>query len=490
MDDDRLKQRTAGTLKWSLIDRVATQLLYAVTGVVLARMLTQEDFGLVGAVMVFQAFASLLVDSGFSYALIQRKQPSQLDYSTVLWFNVGAALFLYGVAWICAPLIADCFGGDQRLIPLTRVMFLALPINASSIVQTNRLTKRMDVRLIAVANSLGLIAGAMVGIWLAITGAGAWAVVWQTLTLGTVKCAVLWVSEGWCPSWAFSLTALRSYAGVGSRMMATSVLNTLFQNIYSFFVGNRAGLVPLGYYSQSDKWSKMGITSISQVLTSSFLPALSAVQDQPDRFLRIARRMNRFTAYLLFPATIGLGAMATPLFHTLFGTKWDPSIMLFQLLLVRGIFTVLNSLYNNYILASGRTKAIVWLEILRDGAAILALVASLPWIAFSTSSDPVAGLRYMLWGQIAAAALTWIVSAAVAARCIGTTLLPFIADSAPYAMLTAAIIPVMLYCGSLPVHPLAACLLEAGAALTLYLGANALAGSRIQKDVLAALRRQ
>ena len=126
---DSLKRRTAGTLKWNVIDRVATQFLYAVTGVVLARELSQDDFGLVGAVLIFQAFASLLVDGGFSYALIQRKSPTQTDYSTVLWFNLAMAATLYAAAWAAAPLIAGCFGGDMRLVPLTRVMFLTLVLN-------------------------------------------------------------------------------------------------------------------------------------------------------------------------------------------------------------------------------------------------------------------------------------------------------------------------------------------------------------------------
>lgn len=363
-----------------MIDRVATQILYAVTGVVLARVLSEEDFGLIGALLVFQAFASLLVDSGFAYALIQRKRPTKLDYSTVLWFNLGAATLLYLILFVCAPLIADCFQGDQRLIPLSRVMFLSLILNASAIVQTNRLMKAMDVRMVAVSNSLGLILGGVVGIVLAITGYGAWAIVWQTIVLAAGKSLVLWTSTRWRPLMRFSWSALRSYFGIGSKMMLTSFLNTVFLNIYSFFIGHSVGLASLGYYTQGDKWSKMGITSISQVLTSSFLPALSAVQDSPERFRAMVSKMNRFTSYLLFPAMLGLMAMAKPIFHTLFGDKWDPSIILFQLLLLRGIFTVLNSLYNNYLLALGHGGAIVKLEIVRDVAAVIALaVTSHSW---------------------------------------------------------------------------------------------------------------
>ena len=324
--DAPLKTLTARSVKWNLIDRLSSQVLYGITGIILARLLSQEDFGLVGAILVFQAFASLMVDSGFSYALIQRKQPTRLDYSTVLWFNMAVAMALYVVLFFCAPLIADCFQGDRRLVPLSRVMFLSFILNASAIVQTNRLMKRMDVRMVAVSNAAGLVAGAIVGITLAVAGMGAWAIVWQTLALNAVKSAVLWFTSGWLPLWRFSMQSLRSFFSVGSSMMASSFLNVLFQNIYTFFIGNRAGLVPLGYYTQADKWSKMGITSISQVLTSSFLPALSAVQDDDERFSRASQKMNRFTAYILMPAMGFLIIMATPIFHCLFGEKWDASI--------------------------------------------------------------------------------------------------------------------------------------------------------------------
>ena len=467
-----------------MIDRVATQILYAVTGVVLARVLSEEDFGLIGALLVFQAFASLLVDSGFAYALIQRKRPTKLDYSTVLWFNLGAATLLYLVLFVCAPLIADCFQGDQRLIPLSRVMFLSLILNASAIVQTNRLMKAMDVRMVAVSNSLGLILGGVVGIVLAVTGYGAWAIVWQTIVLAAGKSLVLWTSTRWRPLMRFSWSALRSYFGIGSKMMLTSFLNTVFLNIYSFFIGHSVGLASLGYYTQGDKWSKMGITSISQVLTSSFLPALSAVQDSPERFRAMVSKMNRFTSYLLFPAMLGLMAMAKPIFHTLFGDKWDPSIILFQLLLLRGIFTVLNSLYNNYLLALGHGGAIVKLEIVRDTAAVIALAVTFPFMALTMPGDPVYGLRILLWGQIAATLLTWVASFVVTVKVTGVGPWRFITDMLPYFMQTILIIPVMLIVAMPIAAPWLKLTVMAITALTLYLGGNHLFHSKIQREVL------
>lgn len=483
-----LKSLTAGSIKWNIIDKVSSQLLYAVTGIVLARLLSQEDFGLVGAVAVFQAFASLFVDSGFSYALIQRKHPTRLDYSTVLWFNMIMSGALYVVLFFGAPLIADCFQGDQRIIPISRVMFISFILNASAIVQTNRLMKQMKVKMVAVSNSAGLFAGAIVGIYLAVAGYGAWAIVWQTLTLNFTKSLVLWLTSGWTPLWRFSMQSLRSFFSVGSGMMFSSFLNVLFQNIYSFFIGNRAGLRQLGYYTQGDKWSKMGISSISQVLTSSFLPALSQVQDDPERFARVTSKMNRFTSYLLFPAMGFLTIMAEPIFHFLFGTKWDPSIILFQLLLLRGVFTVLTSLYNNYVIALARTRLVVAMETLRDGAALLFLLCALPFVADTRPGDPVWGIRLLLWGQIAASFIAWLVMVIKTAPVCGRRVVDFLRDSAPYLAETVAIMALLWLESLFVADVLLLLIVQALTALGAYTAINTVFGSVIQREVLCFLR--
>lgn len=483
-----LKTKTARSLKWNIIDKVSTQVLYAITGIVLARELSQEDFGLVGAVLIFQAFASLLVDSGFSFTLLQRRRPSRLDYSTVLWFNLGVAAVLYVGVWFAAPLIADIFQGDRRLIPLTRAMFVALPLNAAAIVQANRLMKAMDVRMIAASNSLGLAVGGATGIALAISGFGAWAIVAQTIAIAAVKSLVLWTSSRWRPLARFSWTSLRSFFGLGSKMMLSSFLNTVFQNLYSFFIGNRVNLTALGYYSQSEKWSRMGTASLSQVLTSSFVPALSAVQNDPDRYRRLASKMTRFTAYLLFPAMLWLATVAKPLFHTLFGTKWDASVYLFQLLLFRGIFVVLNSLASNFLLGLGHGSDIVRQEILRDVLAVVALAVTFPYMTLSTAADPVAGVAIMLWGQVIATILTWLYTMAVTLRRLGSAPGTYVSDLAPYFCLTAITVPAMLGAAALVSAPYLKLAVEGAAALAIYIGINAALGSKVQKETFTYLR--
>lgn len=487
MDQLPLKHRTARSVKWNIIDRVSSQILYAVTGVILARQLSQEAFGLIGALLVFQSFAMLFVDSGFSFALIQRKHPTDQDYSSVFWFNLSMACGIYIILWFAAPFIASCFQNDQRLIPLSRVMFLSFIINALAIVQTNRLMKQMNVRPIAITNTIALICGGISGIWLACADYGAWAIVWQTITLNLVKTAGLWIYCRWTPMMKVSWKSLKSFFSIGGGMMMTSFLNVLFQNIYSFFIGNRTGLVQLGYYSQADKWSKLGITSVSQVLTSSFLPALSEVQDDRDRFRHVVSKMNRFTGYILFPAIGFLIVMATPVFHVLFGTKWDASVILFQLLLVRGIFTILNTLYNNYILALGHSKTIFRLEVFRDSVALAGIVVTLPMINLSTPDNAVAGLTIFMIGQVAASLLTWIATLWKTARITGMNISGFLSDLFPYMASSLAIMAALygLSLTGLPDLPLL--LIQAFTALLCYIAVNSLFPSKIQREVLSQI---
>lgn len=390
-------------------------------GVVLANILSPEDFGLVGALLVFQAFAILFVDSGFGAALLQRKDPTERDYSTVFWFNLAVSVVVYVILFFCAPLIADIFQGDKRLIPLSKVMFLTFILNGLSIVQTNRLMKRMDVKQIAVSNVVALIMSGALGVWLAIAGYGPWALVWQSVTLAGVKSAWLWVTGHWLPTAGFHLDSLKKIWRVGLSVFSSSTLNTLCLNIYSFIIGAFYNLASLGLYTQADKWSKMGSASISQILTSSFVPLLSGVQDDTATFRRYVTKINRFTAFILFPVMFGIATLGAPLFHGLFAHKWDAAILLFQILTVRGIFVVLISLYSNYLLALGYARRIFAIEVVKD-ALILVAILSTVWFG---------SVPLLVWGQLIASVVTYFIALGILRRAVGYKISDMIGDLLP-----------------------------------------------------------
>lgn len=474
-----LKLQTARTLKWNAIDRIATQILYAVVGVVLANILSPEEFGLVGVLLIFQAFATILVDSGFGAALLREKEPTQKDYSTVFWFNLLISLIIYGVLYAAAPLISEIFQGKKVLIPMSKVMFLTFVINGAAIVQVNRLMKRMEVKMIAIANSAGLTLSGIVAIWLALRGAGAWALVWQNIILASVKTAILWTTGHWRPSLCFSRQSLRKIRNVGLSIFSSSLLNTISLNIYNFVIGAFYNISSLGIYTQADKWSKMGSASLSQILTSSFVPLLSKVQDSPQTFHRYVEKTARFTSFILLPAMALLAVMAAPIFHLLFGTKWDAAIPLFSILSVRGIFIVLISLYSNYLLALGKAGNLFLSEAIKDGLIFIAILATI-------------FLRDITWliiGQLAASVATWGILLPVTARPMNLSPAALLRPMIPFATATlaatAAAAGILLATPNiLPLDPLAPDLTQRIVANALILTLQTLAGGGLYLLIL------
>ena len=422
-----LKSRTAATIKWNTIDRVATQVLYGLSGIVLANILSKQDFGLVGVLGIFQAFAILFVDSGFGSALLQKKNPDEDDYSTVFWFNLAASIVIYAILYACAPMIADFFG-DSRLISMSRVMFLTFVLTGLGIVQTNRLMKRMDVKQIAIADLVALTLSGALGVALAIAGFGAWAIVWQSVVLAAMKSGWLWLSCGWMPKAVFSRKTLRDIRYIGLSVFTSQFFFFFFLNVYQFVIGKWYSLSQLGVYTQADKWSKMGSASLSQVITSSFVPLLARVQDDIETFHRYMRRIDRFTALVAIPVLTILAASGKSVFHFLFATQWDVAIPLFQVLCIRGIGTVFISLYTNFMMALGHGKRIVAVEIVKDAATAVALLATV----FTMSLDA------LVWGQLLSTFATWIAAGIMVRRATGYPLASLLRDILPFCAAAGA----------------------------------------------------
>lgn len=455
--DLSLKKKTAGTLKWNTIDRVSSQVLYAVVGIVLAKILSKEDYGIVGILLVFQAFAIVFVDSGFGAALLQKKDPDNKDYSTVFWFNLFVSVLIYALLFFLSPLLGGWFHSDELPL-LSKVMFLTFIINGLGIVQTNRLMKRMDVKMIAVSNVAGLVVSGAVGVWLALEGYGAWAIVWQSISLAAVKTGWLWITGRWLPTAGFHISSLKKIWRIGMGVFSSSFLNTLCLNVYSFVIGAFYSLGSLGVYSQADKWSKMGSASISQVLTASFVPLLAKFQDNGDEFHKYVKRINCFTAFVMFPFMIGLAVAGEPIFHTLFGDKWDEAIPLFQILTVRGIFVVLISLYGNYLLSLGYARTLFTVEIVKDATIFVALLSTV----FLKS------VELLVWGQLWASVVTYFIVLWLTCRHIGYRVGSMLSDLVPYLIAALIMGAAALLLSPVFSHPALQLLLESTVGLALY----------------------
>lgn len=477
MAEQNLKLRTARTLKWNTVDRISSQLLYAVVGVVLANVVSKADFGLVGVILMFQAFAVLFVDSGFGTALLQKKEPTQTDYSTVFWFNMGMSVAIYVVLFFCAPAIAGLFGRQEVLIPMSRVMFLTFIFTALGIVQTNQMMKRMDVKQIAVANIVSQVSSGGLGMGLALSGFGAWSLVWQSVSQAFIKSVWLWMANRWWPAMTFSIASMKSMLKVGTGMFSSSLLNVASLNVYTFVIGVLYTMSTLGVYTQADKWSKMGYASLSQIFSTTFLPLLSRFQDDRERFMRALRKANRVCAFVAAPVTGFLIVGAAPLFHLLFGNKWDAAIPLFQILAARGLLIVLIAQANTYLLALGKAGRFVVAEVVKDVLTVGAIFATLP---FGT-------VEALVWGQLAAALLTYAYVLLACCKAMQASPATFIADMTPYLLLTIAVMGAAYLCTLLPLHAFLQLLAQLGSGAVLYIGVLYVCRSVILRDSLEYL---
>ncbi|MCD8080564.1 MAG: lipopolysaccharide biosynthesis protein [Bacteroides sp.] len=475
---DNLKAKTVNALVWSTIDKVFMQVSYAVTGVILANILPPEDFGLLGVILVFVAFANIFSDSGFTMALVQKKITTSKDYSTVFFFNLGICLCIYLLLWLAAPFIASYYE-EPRLTLLTRIVCLQIIFISLGLVQTGILMKTMNLRKLTIANLIALSLSAVLAILLAIYGYGIWALVVQVLSISFFKTLVLWIGSSWRPKAVFSKESLRSTFAVGSHMMLTSFVSTFFQNIYTLLISTWYSMRDLGFYTQAEKWSRMGITALSQTIGNAIFPALSSIQDDNERMYRVFGKMSRMTAYLTFPVFIGLILVSQPLFHTLFGEKWDLSVPMFQLFLLKGIFFVLTSLLNNYIMAIGRTKVIFQIEVVKNLLTLVAIFITLPM-----------GIIALIVGQVIVGAIQYLLTSYKVQKETGYTMCRQSRDLIPYIALSAAMAAGAWSMRLFITHDILLLITGVSTGAIIYLLLNRLLRSNIQQELFAIVLRK
>lgn len=469
-----LKDKTVGALVWNTVDKFLSYIAYAVVGIVLANLLSSDDFGLVGIVMAFAAFVNIFIEGGFTTALIQKKDADETDYSTAFWFNVAASTVMYVVMFFLSPFIADYFE-DDRLTLLCRVLFFNFIPVSLCIIQTSMLMREMNVKRIAVINALSLFISGAAALIVAWCGGGVWALVVQTLGISLVKSVLFWSMSRWRPAFVFSSSSFRQVFSVGGFVLLYSFVNTFFLNIYSFIIGKLFSLSQLGYYTQADKWSKMGYTALSQITGYSFFPALAGLQNEPERMRRAFSKMNKTVYYLSLPVFSGLIIVAEPLFHLFFGTKWDASIVMFRLLTVKGLFYVVSGVLMNYINATGRTRTTFRLEVVKDAVSLIAI--------FMTVRH---GIVAIIWGQVAAGIIHFLLLSYMTSRITGYGLLRQASDFFPYLLQTAVIVALLLLLQSF-FSGTVLMVVQMFAGFGLYFAMNGILGSNIQREVFSRI---
>lgn len=344
---------------WTALQKYSTMFIQFISGIILARLLTPYDYGCIGMLMIFMVLAETFIDGGFGSALIQKKRPTQEDYSTIFFWNLGMAVFLYVILYFSAPAIAR-FYKIPLLCDVLRVQGLILFIYAFNIVQRNQLQKKLNFKVLSIVTISTSLIALSVSIFMAYHGYGVWSLVAQHILTAAIPALVFWFYIKWRPILTFSWKSFHELFGFGFYMFLTHLINSFGQQIQGLLIGRFYTSSTMGYYSKAQGTERLASLSISNVMTQVTYPLFSEVQDDKLALSNMIKRTTMTLAYVTFPLMFLLLLEAKPLFVLLYSERWLQSVPYFQVLCVAGLAGCLQSVNLQSIAAIGKSKAMFY----------------------------------------------------------------------------------------------------------------------------------
>lgn len=373
MAEQSLKDKTVKGVAWSGIDNVAQYSVSFVVGLILARLLTPDDYGLLGIILIFSSICIALMNAGFTTALIRKPNASDDDFNTSFIVNIGLSLLFYSLIYICSPLIAIFFEREE-LVTLTRTTSLGIIIGALSMIQQTRLTKRIDFKSQTKITLVSSVVSGLIGIGLALLGFGVWSLVIQTLSLQLLRTVLLCVYDKWIPQLHFSSKSFHELFGFGWKMMATAFLDSLWQQMYQVVVGKYYNPATLGQYTRAKQFSLLFSSNLTNVIQRVTYPVLSNIQDDKERMAHAYRRIIKVTMFVTAISMFFLGAVSEPLLYCLIGPQWHEAAVYLPLICIAGSTYPLHAINLNMLQVQGRSDLFLGLEIIKKIIMIAPLV--------------------------------------------------------------------------------------------------------------------
>ena len=373
MAEQNLKDKTVKGVAWSGIDNVVQMGVTFLVSIVLARLLSPDDYGLLGIIMIFTNVCQQLINAGFSTALIRKPDATDDDFNTSFIVNIGLSLVLYAFIYLCSPLIADFFHREE-LIDLIRVSSLGMIIGAMAMVQQTRLTMRIDFKSQTKITFAASIVSGIVGITMAFLGFGVWALVIQQMVSQCLRTLLLWMVNKWIPKLRFSSKSFHELFGFGWKMMLSGLLDTAWKELYQVVVGKFYTPATLGQYTRSKHFSQLFSSNLTNVIQRVTYPVLSNIQDDRERMVSAYRRIIKVTMFVTAISMFFLGAISEPLLYCLIGSKWHEAAVYLPLICVAGSTYPLHAINLNMLQVQGRSDLFLGLEIIKKIVAIGPLV--------------------------------------------------------------------------------------------------------------------
>lgn len=419
-----LKQKTTTSLFWSFLDKFGHQLINLASSIILMAVVAKGEFAIMGILAVFIAFSNILIDSGFSRALLNRKDISDREYTTVFIFNVALSIFLYLILFFVTPFLSKVFN-EPRLIFVGRILFISFLFNALGLIQQTILIKRADFRGLTKVNIPAVLFSVIVAIVMAIKGFGVWALVAQVVSYSFFRSLFLWIYTGWKPKLMFSQSLLMNSMGLSSKLLATSLISAVFNNIYpsiiALFYPNSMNSV--ADYTQANKYQDIPFSMISNTFRSISMLILSEINQELDRLKRVVSKLHKTISFISFPLGLFMILIAHNIFELIWGDKWLSAVPFFQILTIAGIVSPFVFVLGELYIARERASYFLGIEIVKRIILVILIWLFIP-----------KGIVGLAVSWVVYTYITLVISLFLSNNLVGYSLMTFLKDAIPYAL--------------------------------------------------------
>lgn len=456
-----MRSKTIINFFWRFAERCGAQVVTFIVSIVLARLLAPEAYGKIAIITVFTNIMQVFVDSGLGTALIQKKDADDLDFSSVFYFNFAVCILLYAVMFLAAPFIA-AFYNDTSLTPIVRVISLTIVISGVKGIQQSYVSRNMLFKRFFYATLGGTIFSAFFGIGLAYAGFGVWAIVGQQLSNTAIDTLILWLTVRWRPKKMFSWKRLRKMLSFGWKMLASALLDTVYNNLRSLIIGKMYSSADLAYYNQGDKFPNVIVANINTSIDSVLLPTMANEQENRSRIKDMTRRAIKTSTYIMAPLMMGLAFCAEPVVRLVLTEKWLPCVPFLQIFCITYVFYPIHTANLNAIKAMGRSDLFLKLEICKKAVGMILLLSTM-WY----------GVMAMAYSLLVSSVASQIINSWPNRRLLKYSYLEQLKDILPCIALAVGMGICVFMIGLLHLPDLATLLIQIPLGVAIYLAASA-----------------
>lgn len=441
MQQETLHNRTVKGAAWSFADNILRLGVSFIVGIVLARLLSPDEYGLIGIITIFISVFNSIVDSGFSNALIRKKNACDTDYNTVFWSNLLVSILLCAVLFFCAGLIADFFDRPQ-LKPLTQVMSVIVIINAFAIIQRTILVKRIDFKTQTKVTFITSITSGVIGISMAFAGCGVWSLVGQLLSAQFLNSALMWLYNRWKPKLEFSVSSFKELFGFGWKLLVAGLINSIWNELYQVVIGKKYTASTLGIYTRAQQFANLFSSNITQVVQRVSYPALAEIQDDKIHLKEAYKRVIKVTMLVTFSLMMGLAGVANSFIYCLIGEKWMGCVPMLQILCFQMMFFPLHAINLNMLQVQGRSDLFLRLEIIKKIVALGPLLLGI-----------FVGIYWMLIGSLVASVFAYYLNAYYSGPFLNYSIKEQVSDILPSFLIALSVGIIVFIIGLISINP-------------------------------------